>query len=73
MKFTELTALTNDELNAKEESFRKEIFELRSELSTTRALENPERIKIAKKDIARIKTLRTQRENKENGDGNDSN
>ncbi len=56
MKFSELKAMNDDELMAKEADFRKEIFNLTIQKSIG-ALENPKRIKTVKKSIARIKTI----------------
>ena len=61
MKMFELRELTNDELQQKLEDIREEIFNLRFQHASNR-LENPMKIKIAKKNIAQIKTLLTERE-----------
>ena len=61
MKMFELRELTNEELLLKIDDLREEIFNLRFQHSSNR-LENPMKIKIAKKNIAQIKTLLTARE-----------
>ena len=61
MKMFELRELTNEELLLKIDDLREEIFNLRFQHSSNR-LENPMKIKIAKKNIAQIKTLLTERE-----------
>ena len=53
--------LTNDELERRLEDTRKELFNLRFQ-SATGALENTARLKLAKREIARILTVRTERE-----------
>jgi large subunit ribosomal protein L29 len=45
-----------DELRDKEENLRHELFNLRFQL-TTQQLENPMRIRVVRRDIARIKTV----------------
>ena len=59
MKMLELRELTLDELEQKLLDLKEELFNLRFQQSTNR-LENPMRIRLVKKDIARIKTLLTQ-------------
>jgi large subunit ribosomal protein L29 len=54
--------LTNDELARKLADTRQELFNLRFQ-SVTGALENTTRLKLAKREIARILTIRTEREN----------
>ncbi len=56
MKFKELNAMNNDELKVKEADFRKEIFNLNIQKSLG-SLENPKRIQIVKRSIAKIKTI----------------
>ncbi len=60
MKMTELREMSNDELVVKLEDLRQELFNLRFQKASNR-LENPGRIGVVRKDIARIKTLQTQR------------
>jgi large subunit ribosomal protein L29 len=57
----ELRDLTDDELARKLHETRQELFNLRFQ-SATGALENPARLKHAKREIARILTVRTERE-----------
>ncbi len=61
MKIKELREFTDDELKQKIDDFMEELFNLRFQKGLNR-LENPLRIKIVKKDIAKIKTLLTERE-----------
>jgi len=59
MKLRELKELSADELKAKEAEFIDQIFKLRFQKSLGQ-LENPMKIKMIRKDIARIKTLLNQ-------------
>ena len=52
--------LTNDELDRKLADTRQELFNLRFQ-SVTGALENPARLKLAKREIARILTVQHER------------
>ncbi len=52
--------LSDDELRRRYEETRKELFNLRFQ-SATGALENPARLKLAKREIARILTVRNER------------
>jgi large subunit ribosomal protein L29 len=56
-----LRDLSDDELARKLHETRQELFNLRFQ-SATGALENPARLKLAKREIARILTVRTERE-----------
>lgn len=56
MKARELRELTVAELNAKLTDLKTELFNLRFQMATGQ-LENNSRIKLVKKDIARVKTL----------------
>lgn len=56
-----MSALTIAELTDKEKQLRQELFNFRFQLGTGR-LENPMQIRNAKRDIARIKTVRRQLE-----------
>ena len=60
-KFTEIKDLSTVELNAKEQEYRQELFNLRFQLATGQ-LENTARIKQVRKEIARIKTALRQSE-----------
>jgi large subunit ribosomal protein L29 len=57
----DLRELSDDELERKLAETRQELFNLRFQ-SATGALENPARLKLAKREIARILTVTTERE-----------
>ena len=57
---SELRDLTDDELDDRLVERRQELFNLRFQ-SVTGALENTSRLKLAKREIARILTVRNQR------------
>jgi len=61
MKISELRELTNEEIAKKLEDNQEELFNLRFQQSMNR-LENGNKLKDVKKDIARMKTLLTERE-----------
>lgn len=61
MKISELRELTNEEIAKKLEDNQEELFNLRFQKSMNR-LENGNKLKDVKKDIARMKTLLTERE-----------
>jgi large subunit ribosomal protein L29 len=61
LRARELRDMTDDELQIKLEERRQELFNLRFQ-SATGALENPARLKLAKREIARILTVRSERE-----------
>ena len=56
MKMAEIRKLTNSEVKEKLLEFEQELFNLRFRHKINQ-LENPMRIRLVKKDIARIKTL----------------
>ena len=56
MQAKELKSLTSEELMNKLNDFKSELFSLRFQLATGQ-LENTARIKMVKKDIARVKTI----------------
>ncbi|MBI3994678.1 MAG: 50S ribosomal protein L29 [Nitrospirae bacterium] len=56
MELQEIRALTIDELVVKEKELRKELFNLRYQVLSGR-IENPQRIKNARREIARIRTV----------------
>ncbi|MEK6683637.1 MAG: 50S ribosomal protein L29 [Nitrospirota bacterium] len=56
MELEEIRNLTMDEMVLKEKELRKELFNLRCRLLSGR-IENPQRIKSARREIARIKTV----------------
>jgi large subunit ribosomal protein L29 len=60
-KARELRELTDDELDRKLADTRQELFNLRFQ-SATGALENSARLRHAKREIARILTIRNERE-----------
>jgi large subunit ribosomal protein L29 len=59
-KPSELRTLTIDELKQEEASLRKELFNLRFQ-KTTGEIENPMRIRHARKEIAKILTIITEK------------
>ncbi len=61
MKASELRDLTLDELRQKEVDLHAELFNLRFQLATNQ-LENPMRLPLTKKDLARVKTVIAQKE-----------
>ena len=61
MKAKQLRDLTDEELERALAERRQELFNLRFQ-SATGALENPARLKLAKREIARILTVRNERE-----------
>ena len=61
MKPRELRDLTDDELELALHERRQELFNLRFQ-SATGALENSARLRLAKREIARILTVRNERE-----------
>lgn len=61
IKASELRDLTDDELDHRLSESRQELFNLRFQ-SVTGALENSARLKLAKREIARILTVVTERE-----------
>jgi large subunit ribosomal protein L29 len=56
MKAAELRDLTLDELLRKETELSAELFNLRFQLATNQ-LENPMRLPLTRKDLARVKTI----------------
>jgi len=60
LRARELRDLTDQELEDRLADTRQELFNLRFQ-SATGALENPARLKLAKREIARILTVRTER------------
>ena len=56
MKAKEIKNLSVEELNAKLEELKKDLFMLRMQHATNQ-LDNPLQINVTKKDIARIKTI----------------
>jgi len=63
MKMTEIKDLTMPELSAKSRDFRQEIFNLRLQQASSQ-LEKPARLRLLRRDIARLETRITQLRNK---------
>lgn len=61
MKASELRKLSNKELQEKLKELKAELFNLRFQHAVNQ-LENPMRINVVKKDIARVQTILTQNE-----------
>jgi large subunit ribosomal protein L29 len=61
MRARQLRDLTNDELERKLSETRQELFNLRFQAATG-ALENSARLRLAKREIARILTIQRERE-----------
>jgi large subunit ribosomal protein L29 len=61
MKTAELKGLSVEELRSKEADLRKELFNLRFQLAKGE-LENNQRVRAVRKDIARVLTLITEKE-----------
>ena len=61
MKANEFRDLTTVEIEQKINGFKEELFNLRFQLATGQ-LENPVRIRVVRKDIARAKTVLRERE-----------
>lgn len=55
MKYSEIQAMTDEELAKQLEDGRKELFNLRFQMATSQ-LDNTARVKVVKKDIARVLT-----------------
>ena len=60
MKIADLKVSTDDQLSARLQELKREQFNLRFQAATNQ-LERPARIQEVRRDIARIKTLRTER------------
>lgn len=56
MNSNELRNMSIEELNSKEQEFKKELFNVKFQLHTGR-LENTSKLPALKKDIARLKTI----------------
>lgn len=61
MKASELRELSVEELQIKLKDLKEELFQLRFQLAVNQ-LDNPMRISVVKKDIARVNTILRQRE-----------
>ena len=64
MKVSELKELAVEELQRKEQDLRKELFNLRFQQATGE-IENPMRIRMIRKNIARVLTVITERDKKD--------
>ena len=62
MKARELTDMSDEELERRLAEGRENLFNLRFQLATG-ALDNTARLRLAKRDIARILTIQAEREN----------
>lgn len=60
MKTKEIRQMSDDQLVKKESELKNELFNLRFQLATGQ-LDNPQKIKVVKRDIARVKTIITER------------
>ena len=56
MKINEIVDMTNEELEQKAAELKAELFNLRFQHATNQ-LDNPVKISLVKKDIARVKTI----------------
>ena len=61
MKAEEIRELTGDELNGRLADLKEELFNLRFQ-AVTGQLDNPARVRLVRKDIARVKTIMRERE-----------
>ena len=59
-KFTDFTGQSDDQLTERLGDLKREQFNLRFQAATNQ-LEKPSRVREVRKDIARIKTMKTQR------------
>ncbi len=64
MKMSELRDMTLQELRAKGRDLRQEVFNLRLQQASSQ-LENPSRLRVLRRDVARIETQMTALRNKE--------
>lgn len=60
LKTKEIRQMSDDQLVKKESELKNELFNLRFQLATGQ-LDNPQKIKVIKRDIARVKTIITER------------
>ncbi len=61
MKASVLRELTEDELDQKYKEFAEELFNLRFQLATSQ-IENFGRVRVVRRDIARVKTIQRERQ-----------
>ena len=64
MKFKEMTELTTDELLTKKRDLRQESLHLRVQQQSGQ-LEQPSRLRLLRRDVARVETILTQRSTEE--------
>ena len=62
MKAAEVRNLGNDELTAKERELTDQLFRMRIQKSMGQ-LENPDRVRLVRRDLARVKTVLRQKRN----------
>lgn len=61
MKAEQLRELSDEELRQKEEELTAQLFKLRFQVAIGQ-LENPQKLKLTRRDIARIQTIKRERE-----------
>ncbi len=66
MKGTELRNFSVEEVKEKEKDFKSEIFNLKIQMATGK-IENPSRLKVLRRDVARVKTILKETSSKEQG------
>ena len=62
MKTSEIRNMSTEDINKKIEELKSELFDMRMTQATA-SLEKPHRMRAARKDIARMKTILTERKN----------
>ncbi len=62
MKAKELLLLSKEDLDKKEQELRKELVKLRAQASTGTGQKNPLQIKMVRKTVARVLTIKRQKE-----------
>jgi large subunit ribosomal protein L29 len=62
MKAAEVRNLGNDELSAKERELTDQLFRMRIQKSMGQ-LENPDKVRLVRRDLARVKTVLRQKRN----------
>ena len=63
MKASEVRKMSAEQLNEKLDALKKDLFFLRMQLATNQ-LDNPLKIRMVKRDIARVKTMLREKEEK---------
>ncbi len=61
VKASVLRELTEDELDQKYKEFTEELFNLRFQLATSQ-IENASRMRVVRRDVARVKTIQRERQ-----------